>query len=71
MAVPGENTTFEGREVVLGRKAKDYYLVLDGLEEGELVVVNGNFKLDSAMQILAKPSMMSSGRAHAESDHRP
>jgi Cu(I)/Ag(I) efflux system membrane fusion protein len=27
--------------------------------EGEQVVVNGNFKIDSAIQILAKPSMMS------------
>jgi len=71
VAAPGENITFEGREVVLGRKAKDYYLVREGLEEGELVVVNGNFKLDSAMQILAKPSMMDSHRADAESDHRP
>ena len=26
--------------------------------EGELVVTNGNFKLDSALQISAKPSMM-------------
>ncbi|MBI4773226.1 MAG: efflux RND transporter periplasmic adaptor subunit [Deltaproteobacteria bacterium] len=71
VAVPGENITFEGREVVLGCKAKDYYLVREGLEEGELVVVNGNFKLDSAMQILAKPSMMNSHRADAESDPRP
>ncbi|MCH7993849.1 MAG: DUF3347 domain-containing protein [Planctomycetes bacterium] len=35
------------------------YIVLDGLAEGEHVVVNGNFKIDSAMQIMAKPSMMS------------
>ena len=26
--------------------------------EGEQVVVNGNFKIDSAMQLEAKPSMM-------------
>jgi len=32
--------------------------VLSGLSEGERVVVEGNFKIDSAMQILAKPSMM-------------
>ncbi len=50
---------FEGREIVLGPKAGDYYLVSDGLEQGERVVVNGNFKIDSALQILAKPSMMS------------
>ncbi|MBN2475256.1 MAG: efflux RND transporter periplasmic adaptor subunit [Pirellulales bacterium] len=50
---------FEGREVTLGYRAGDWYLVQGGLQEGELVVTSGNFKIDSAMQILAKPSMMS------------
>ena len=50
--------TFEGREVVLGPRAGDYYLVRSGLTQGELVVVKGNFKIDSALQIQAKPSMM-------------
>jgi len=50
--------TYEGREVVLGPRAGDNYLVKSGVKEGELVVVNGNFNLDSALQIAAKPSMM-------------
>ena len=50
--------TFEGREIVLGPRAGDYYLVHSGLKQGELVVVNGNFKLDAELQIRAKPSMM-------------
>ena len=29
-----------------------------GLSEGEIVVTKGNFKIDSALQIMAKPSMM-------------
>jgi Cu(I)/Ag(I) efflux system membrane fusion protein len=33
--------------------------VISGLEEGELVVTNGAFKIDSELQIQAKPSMMS------------
>jgi len=53
-----EDPTYEGREIVLGPRAGDYYLVKSGLREGELVVTNGNFKLDSALQISAKPSMM-------------
>jgi Cu(I)/Ag(I) efflux system membrane fusion protein len=58
--VPDANKpTFEGREVVLGPRAGDYYLVTEGLAEGEIVVTNGNFKIDSALQIQAKPSMMS------------
>jgi len=53
-----EKPTFEGREVVLGPRASGYYLVKEGLVEGEIVVTKGNFKIDSALQIQAKPSMM-------------
>jgi Cu(I)/Ag(I) efflux system membrane fusion protein len=49
---------YTGREVVLGPRAGDFYVVEEGLEEGQRVVTNGNFKIDSAIQILAKPSMM-------------
>jgi Cu(I)/Ag(I) efflux system membrane fusion protein len=58
VAHPENEGVFEGREIVLGPRAGDYYLVNEGLEQGERVVVNGNFKIDSALQILAKPSMM-------------
>lgn len=51
--------TFEGREVVLGPKAGNYYMVKSGLEVDELVVTNGAFKIDSALQLAVKPSMMS------------
>lgn len=61
VAVPGKEGAFEGREVVLGPRAGDYYLVREGLQEGEMVVTNGNFKLDSDLQIQARPSMMSPG----------
>ncbi len=54
-----EKPIFEGREVVLGPRAGDYYLVKEGLVEGDTVVTKGNFKIDSALQIQAKPSMMS------------
>ncbi|MCH7763685.1 MAG: efflux RND transporter periplasmic adaptor subunit [Candidatus Marinimicrobia bacterium] len=49
---------FEGREVQLGARTGDDYIIVSGLKEGELVVTKGNFKIDSAMQIAAKPSMM-------------
>lgn len=54
-----EKPTFQGREIILGPRLKDHYIVHAGLEEGEEVVVKGNFKIDSALQIQAKPSMMS------------
>ncbi len=55
---PPERPTFEGREVVLGPRAGDFFLVRHGLAEGELVVTAGNFKIDAEIQIQAKPSMM-------------
>jgi Cu(I)/Ag(I) efflux system membrane fusion protein len=56
---PGEgDPVFEGRQVTLGPKVQDFYVVLAGLEPGEAVVTRGNFKIDSALQIQASPSMM-------------
>ncbi|MHC4323468.1 MAG: efflux RND transporter periplasmic adaptor subunit [Planctomycetota bacterium] len=61
-----EKPTFEGRQVILGPRAGGHYLLKKGLAEGEFVVTKGNFKIDSALQIQAKPSMMSaeSGPEH-------
>ncbi|MFO7535832.1 MAG: efflux RND transporter periplasmic adaptor subunit [Kiritimatiellia bacterium] len=57
--VPGKDRpTFAGREIVLGPRAGDYYLVNQGLEEGDRVVTKGNFLLDAELQIRGKPSMM-------------
>ena len=56
--VQDKNRVFEGRTVTLGPRVGDFYVVAEGLSEGERVVTNGNFKIDSEMQILAKPSMM-------------
>lgn len=49
---------YAGREITLGPRSGDFYVVEAGLEEGQRVVTQGNFKIDSAIQILAKPSMM-------------
>ena len=68
--LPGEPGTYEGREIRLGPKVGKQYIVLDGLAEGERVVVSGNFKIDSAMQIMAKSSMMNpEGGQPAPSHH--
>ncbi len=60
---------YEGREVVLGPRAGDQYVVLSGLKQGEQVVTKGNFKIDSALQIQAKPSMMNPGGYYSEKDN--
>ncbi len=59
VAVPDKPGTYEGRVIIPGARAGDYYLVREGLTEGERVVVHGNFKIDSAIQIRARTSMMS------------
>jgi Cu(I)/Ag(I) efflux system membrane fusion protein len=73
VAVPGEPGKYRGREIVLGPRAGDHYLVRHGLEEGQEVVTHGNFKIDSAVQIRAKPSMMGGGAdtdgGHAHHGH--
>ncbi|MGD9878441.1 efflux RND transporter periplasmic adaptor subunit [Desulfococcus sp.] len=61
VADPRTPGKFEGREVVLGPRAGGYYIVKSGLVAGETVVVNGAFKIDSAVQILAGRSMMDHG----------
>jgi len=65
-----EKPTFEGRQVTLGPRAGEHYLVKEGLAEGELVVNKGNFKIDSALQIQAKPSMMSVEPAWTTTEHQ-
>lgn len=58
--------SFEGRELVLGPRVGDYFIVESGLTEGELVVSRGAFKLDSELQIKAKPSMMNANAGLTE-----
>jgi len=54
-----ERPTYIGKEIVLGPRAGDYYIVRDGLMEGERVVTRGNFKIDSELQLRGRPSLMS------------
>jgi Cu(I)/Ag(I) efflux system membrane fusion protein len=56
--VEKEPGLYYGTEVVLGPRAGEFYIVEEGLEEGQRVVTRGNFKIDSAVQIMAWPSMM-------------
>ena len=57
--IPEKNDpVFEGREIIVGPKVGQRFIVESGLSEGELVVTQGAFKLDSELQIKAKPSMM-------------
>ncbi|WP_340102884.1 efflux RND transporter periplasmic adaptor subunit [Rhodohalobacter sp. 8-1] len=49
---------FEVKEVELGPRTGDYFVIEDGLEHGEEVVFNGAFRIDSEMQLADRFSMM-------------
>jgi Cu(I)/Ag(I) efflux system membrane fusion protein len=57
---------FEAREVVLGPRVGESYVILEGLQEGESVVSHGTFKLDSAAQLAGKTSMMNRPASSSE-----
>lgn len=61
VADPAKPGAFEGREVELGPRRGETYEVVSGLREGERVVTRGAFQIDSALQIQARPGMMTSG----------
>jgi len=63
------DSRYEGREIVLGPRVNEYYVVKSGLAEGENLVVHGAFRIDSELQIRAKPSMMSPEGISASSRH--
>ncbi len=50
--------TFIYREITLGPEAGNFYVVSSGLEEGEVIAMNGVFNIDAAAQLAGKPSMM-------------
>ncbi|MCI0453932.1 MAG: efflux RND transporter periplasmic adaptor subunit [Candidatus Dadabacteria bacterium] len=52
---------FEPREVKVGKKAEGYYEVMDGLREGEQVVRNATFFVDSESRLKAAFQSLSGG----------
>ncbi|WP_350494694.1 efflux RND transporter periplasmic adaptor subunit [Roseiconus lacunae] len=61
--VETEPGRFEIRSVTLGAIIRDKVVVLDGLKEGEKVATNGNFLIDSQMQLAGNPSLIDPSRA--------
>ena len=57
-------TIYEAREIGIGYRNGQNILITEGLEEGEMIVSQGAFKIDAAMQIQGKMSMM----AHRENN---
>ena len=65
--VAKDNGEFEGRQVQLGAPGNDYYPVLAGLKEGEHIVSQGNFLIDSQTRITGGMTGMFGGSK--EFDH--
>ena len=61
--VEREPGVFEIREVSLGAMTDTEAVILDGVAVGESVATDGNFLIDSQMQLGGKPSLMDPGRA--------
>lgn len=53
-----DTPAFKAREVTLGNRAGNEYVIESGLKDGEHVVTNGTFKVDAAAQLSDKRSMM-------------
>ena len=64
-----EFPTFEMREITIGPRLGDMYLVEAGLEANEEIVTNGVFAVDAAAQLAGKPSMMSKQGGVAMTGH--
>ena len=67
-----ENPSFLYREIVLGPEAGAFFVVVEGLEEGEEIAFNGVFKIDAAAQLIGLPSMMNpeGGKVSTGHNHR-
>lgn len=70
---PGDEPIFHLREVELGPKLGESFVVLAGLTDGEEIATQGAFSIDAAAQLEGKPSMMnlegnfvSTGHNHGE-----
>ncbi|TLX70207.1 efflux RND transporter periplasmic adaptor subunit [Labilibacter sediminis] len=72
--VPGrESASFIYRQITLGAEAGNFYIVADGLSEGEEIATNGVFKIDAAAQLAGKSSMMNldGGKTTTGHKHHP
>jgi len=66
-----ETTSFIYREITLGAAAGNFYVVADGLLEGEEIASNGVFQIDASAQLLSKPSMMNPEGGDSDAGRMP
>lgn len=61
--------SFIYRQITLGPEAGNFYIVSDGLSEGEEIATNGVFKIDAAAQLTGKSSMMNPSGGAGSTPH--
>jgi len=64
-----EASSFIYRQIILGPEAGNFYVVSEGLSEGEEIAMNGVFKIDAAAQLAGKSSMMNPGGGKVSTGH--
>ncbi|TWT35345.1 Cation efflux system protein CusB precursor [Posidoniimonas corsicana] len=64
--VETEPGLFELREVSVAVMTRDDAVIVSGLEVGETVATDGNFLIDSQMQLAGKPSLMDPSKLESE-----
>ncbi|QDT67916.1 Cation efflux system protein CusB precursor [Planctomycetes bacterium MalM25] len=69
--VEREPGVFEIRDVTLGAMTDEAAVILDGVSLGETVATDGNFLIDSQMQLGGKPSLMDPGRTANAGSSQP
>ncbi|QEG37220.1 Cation efflux system protein CusB precursor [Bythopirellula goksoeyrii] len=69
--VETEPGVFEIREVTLGALTDTQAVILDGIKNGETVATDGNFLIDSQMQLGGKPSLFDPGRSNKKDASSP
>ena len=53
-----DQPAFKAREIEIGPRLGNSYIVVSGLNDGEEIVTQGTFNVDAAAQLDSKPSMM-------------
>lgn len=65
----GEEPIFHLREIELGPKLGESFVVVSGLSDGEEIVSQGAFSVDAAAQLEGKPSMMNPSGGNVSTGH--
>jgi Cu(I)/Ag(I) efflux system membrane fusion protein len=61
---------FEMREITIGNRNAENYIITNGLKNGDEIVTNGTFTVDAAAQLQGKKSMMNKSGGETMTGHQ-